>query len=123
MQTGWLVDTELSAHLQAADVALLPYRDGASPRRGSLLACAEHGLPIVSTLPASTAVAEAVYSVEPDAESLASAVLKVADTPSLSARLRQASRSLAEKVSWPHIADAHIAVYNSLHTRTYTPGP
>src|SRR5205085_8436561 len=46
IRPGYLQPEALSAHLLAADVALLPYADGASPRRGSLLACAEHGLPI-----------------------------------------------------------------------------
>src|SRR5205823_507076 len=45
VQTGWLSPSDVSAYLVAGDVALLPYADGASPRRGSLLACAAHGLP------------------------------------------------------------------------------
>jgi glycosyltransferase involved in cell wall biosynthesis len=40
LQTGWLPSDQLSAHLLAADMAVLPYADGASPRRGSLIACA-----------------------------------------------------------------------------------
>jgi glycosyltransferase involved in cell wall biosynthesis len=123
IQTGWLAETELSAYLLAADVALLPYADGASPRRGSLLACAEHGLPIVSTLPASTTIADAIHPVEPVAESLAAAVLEVADNPSLCARLREASRCLADRVSWPPIADAHIAIYSGLGAAEKTHHP
>ena len=63
VRSGFLSAEAVSAYLLAGDVALLPYVDGASPRRGSLLACAEHGLPIVSTLPASAAVADAVLPV------------------------------------------------------------
>ncbi len=40
---------EVSANLLAADCAVLPYREGASLRHGSLMAALAHGLPIVST--------------------------------------------------------------------------
>lgn len=111
IRTGWLAQPELSAHLLAGDVALLPYVDGASARRGSLLACAEHGLPIVSTRPASPEVAPFIGALEPDASILAAAILRTAEDPG---RLRAAARTLAEHVSWPRIADAHIRVYNQL---------
>ena len=117
VRTGWLPPQALSAYLLAGDVALLPYADGASPRRGSLLACAEHGLPIVSTQPASRAVADAVHAVPADAASLAAAVLEVADDRVLSERLRAASQALAARTAWPAIAAAHIKIYDTLLSR------
>jgi len=114
VRTGWLPPEALSAHLLAGDVALLPYVDGASPRRGSLLACAEHGLPIVSTEPVSRAVADAVQPVPADAGSLATAALEVASDPALTSRLRTASRALAARTSWPAIAAAHARLYEAL---------
>jgi glycosyltransferase involved in cell wall biosynthesis len=114
VRTGWLPPQALSAHLLAGDVALLPYADGASPRRGSLLACAEHGLPIVSTQPASRAVADAVQAVPANAVSLATAVLEVAHNPALSGHLRAASQALAARTSWSRIAAAHIQIYQEL---------
>jgi glycosyltransferase involved in cell wall biosynthesis len=114
LQTGWLAPEQLSAYLLAGDVALLPYVDGASPRRGSLLACAAHGLPIVSTQPAAPEVADAIQAVEPDAQRLAEAVLQVATNPSHAARLREAARALAARSAWPRIAAAHIAIYEQL---------
>ncbi|MFN8423889.1 MAG: glycosyltransferase family 4 protein [Anaerolineae bacterium] len=50
--TGHVAPAEVSAWLHAADVAVLPYADGASYRRGSLLAALTHGVPIVTTRPA-----------------------------------------------------------------------
>ena len=41
---------ELSAHLQACDVLVQPYPDGASSRRTSLMAALAHGVPTVTTL-------------------------------------------------------------------------
>jgi glycosyltransferase involved in cell wall biosynthesis len=113
IQTGWLEPTTLSAHLLAADVALLPYTDGASPRRGSLLACAEHRLPIVSTQPAAPEVANAVLAVSPNATALAEAVLQVASDSTVATRLKEAAGSLALAVAWPKIAAAHIGIYES----------
>jgi glycosyltransferase involved in cell wall biosynthesis len=114
IETGWLPNDQLSAHLLAADIAVLPYADGASARRGSLLACAEHGLPIVSTLPAAPEVAEAVLAVPADPHALAKAVLHLVEAPSEIAHLRTQSRALAASTAWPHIAAAHVAIYEQL---------
>jgi glycosyltransferase involved in cell wall biosynthesis len=111
IQTGWLPSRELSAYLLAGDVALLPYADGASARRGSLLACAEHGLPIVSTRPAGTEVASCVEAIDVNAVALAEAVLTAARAPS---PLISRSRALAAEMSWPRIAAAHVAIYQQL---------
>jgi glycosyltransferase involved in cell wall biosynthesis len=111
LQTGWLPQPELSAHLLAGDVALLPYLDGASARRGSLLACAEHGLPIISTQPAGSEVAPYVRAVDPDAAALADAVLRAARDP---APLSTLSRTLASEMSWSRITALHVAMYDRL---------
>jgi glycosyltransferase involved in cell wall biosynthesis len=111
VRTGWLEPEQLSAYLLAGDVALLPYRDGASARRGSLLACAEHRLPIVSTQPAGREVAPFLDAQPPDAEALAVAVLRAHRDPG---HLQAASRALAEETAWPRIATAHQALYGRL---------
>jgi glycosyltransferase involved in cell wall biosynthesis len=46
---GFLPPEEVSLHLQAADVAIQPYPDGANTRRTSLMACLANGVPTVST--------------------------------------------------------------------------
>jgi glycosyltransferase involved in cell wall biosynthesis len=114
VRPGWLAPTDLSAYLLSGDVAVLPYIDGASPRRGSLLACAEHGLPILSTLPAAPDVAPHIEAVAPDAAALAEAVLRIDADPAMAARLRQVSRELAARVSWPSIAATHVRIYERL---------
>jgi glycosyltransferase involved in cell wall biosynthesis len=111
VRSGWLAPPELSAYLLAGDVALLPCTDGASARRGSLLACAEHGLPIVSTIPATRSVSDAVLAVTPQAGALADAVLEVAETNALRQRLQAASQALAARTSWPGIAETHVRIY------------
>jgi glycosyltransferase involved in cell wall biosynthesis len=115
IRPGYQAASSLSAHLLAADIAVLPYVDGASPRRGSLLACAEHGLPIVSTAPVSQAVADAVLAVPPgDAGALAQAARSVARSTELQTRLRAGSAALAGRSSWSAIAQQHVAIYREV---------
>lgn len=115
VQPGFLPPAELSAYLLAGDVAVLPYADGASPRRGSLLACAAHRLPVVSTRPVNPTVAAAVLPVMPgDAEGLAEATLRILDDASLRAGLVAGSRALAARTSWRGIAERHLEVYRAL---------
>ena len=118
VRTGWLAPTQLSAYLLSADVALLPYTDGPSGRRGSLLACAEHGLPIVSTTPAAPEVADAVLAAPPEVARLTEAVLGVASDPARAVALRAASRGLAARHTWHAIAAAHVEIYESLRGAT-----
>jgi glycosyltransferase involved in cell wall biosynthesis len=114
LRPGWQPPAALSAYLLAADVALLPYVDGASARRGSLLACAEHGLPIVSTQPVSHEVVAAVRAVPLAPADLAHALLEVVHSPALADTLRAASSALARQMSWSRIAEQHIAIYEQL---------
>lgn len=46
---GYLGPEALSYHLQAADVAIQPYPDGADTRRTSLMACLANGVPTITT--------------------------------------------------------------------------
>jgi glycosyltransferase involved in cell wall biosynthesis len=112
IRTGHLHGTTLSATLLAADLAVLPYADGASPRRGSLLACAAHGLPIISTDPASGLVADAVLTVPPNhPQALAEVIRRVHHDATLAEQLHQASLALHARTSWPRIAADHVTIY------------
>jgi glycosyltransferase involved in cell wall biosynthesis len=48
--TGALPAGEVSRHLQACDLLVQPYPDGATTRRGSLMASLAHGVATASTL-------------------------------------------------------------------------
>jgi glycosyltransferase involved in cell wall biosynthesis len=48
--TGPLPAMEVAEHLQACDLVIQPYPDGASTRRGSLMAALANGVPVVTTL-------------------------------------------------------------------------
>lgn len=125
--TGHCDETEVSAYLLAADLAVLPFTDGASFRRGSLLATLAHGLPTITTFPTYTPgarstlphLSDSVHAllVPPnDPRSLSAAIARLADDASLRARLGAAGRAIAQQFSWEAIASQHRALYSALTT-------
>ena len=116
MRSGPLPEAAVSEWLQAGDLAALPFRDGASLRRGSLLACLAHGLPTVSTHPnplpqggmeglPELVDGENVLLVEAgDAAGLAAAIQRLAGDGILRAKLAAGGRRLVASLGWEHIA-------------------
>lgn len=108
-RTGYTPPEEVSANLLAADVCVLPYRDGASFRRGSFMAALAHGRPIVSTHPRVSLPelgdGENVLLVPPDdPDALAAAVARLAADLTLRRRIGDGAGELARKFTWEHIA-------------------
>jgi glycosyltransferase involved in cell wall biosynthesis len=68
--TGALENMQVSHALQACDVLVQPYPDGASTRRSTLMAALEHGVPVVTTVgrlsDRTWATTDAVVAVRPD---------------------------------------------------------
>lgn len=125
LRTGYLPEAEVSAHLQACDLVALPYRDGASLRRGSLMAALAHGLPIVSTrragyqpdpaAPWEVRDGEHALLVPPDDPgALAAALARLADDAALRTRLAAGARRLGAELSWERIGRATAEVYAAL---------
>jgi len=114
--TDFVPQLEVSASLMAVDLCVLPYRDGASFRRGTLMACLAHGRPIVSSYP-STPVPELrdgenVLLVPPDdPEALARCVEEALSDASLRQRLEEGASRLARSFAWPSIAQQTLALY------------
>ncbi|MFV9503639.1 MAG: glycosyltransferase family 4 protein [Oscillochloridaceae bacterium umkhey_bin13] len=113
---GHLPDDLVSAHLLAADCVALPFRDGASFRRGSLLAALAHGCPVVTTTPAdptdATVLEPATLLVPPgDPLRLAAALTELAANPTQRHHLGQAGMRLAAAYTWPAIATSHRQMY------------
>ncbi len=117
--TGFTAADEVSANFFAADVAVLPYRDGASFRRGSLMAALAHSMPVISTEPAvqipELRDGENIWLVPARApESLAEAVTHLWRHPDLREQLSQGARELASHFTWDAIADRHLEIYREL---------
>jgi GT2 family glycosyltransferase/glycosyltransferase involved in cell wall biosynthesis len=125
--TGALPAPVVAAHLAAADLAVLPYRDGASWRRGSLLAALVAGVPTITTVPQPgydargrlPALEEGVAAalVPPnDPEALAQALVRLAGDPVARAQLAAGGRAVAQHFSWSTIAAAHQELYATIVT-------
>ena len=114
--TGYVDATGVSLHLQAADLIALPFRDGVSLRRGTLMAALSHGCAIVSTH-ATTSVSELGAAVllcrANDPADLQRAIVEALD-PAVGTRLRREARSVAAQFSWEAIAASHTHIYRAL---------
>jgi glycosyltransferase involved in cell wall biosynthesis len=107
--TGFLQPARVSTYLAAADLMVMPYRDGVSPRRGTLMATLAHGRPLITTTPAEPVAAfrhsENMWLSPPDnPTALAGAIETLAGEPSLRARLGEGARMLAQEFGWESIA-------------------
>jgi glycosyltransferase involved in cell wall biosynthesis len=117
-RTGYIEPVEVSANLLAADAMVMPYRDGVSFRRTTLIAAMRHGCPIVSTLPAKPNFIPEVRSGENmllaqphDAASLAQSIRSLAGNPRLQAKLSEGARQLAGLFEWEKIAGETVELY------------
>ena len=114
-RTGFITPEEVSAALLATDLCVLPYRDGASLRRGTLHACLAHGRPIVTTEPQTGSSEledeENVLLIPPeDVDTLVKAILRLCEDPELRVKLAQNATRLANRFSWERIA-AHTSKF------------
>lgn len=119
IRTGYVEPAEVSAHLLACDAVVLPYRDGVSFRRGSLMAALAHGCAIITTEPREPmpALQDGVNLRLVPAESAPALVLamtELLDAPELRARLGQGARDLASRFGWEAIARRTLEFYQSI---------
>lgn len=115
-RTGYLDDAAVSGYLSAADVVALPFADGASYRRGTLMAALQHGRAVVTTTPAVTVptfrAGENMCLVPPgDPAALAAALRRLHATPEERARLQAGAAELARQFEWPQIARATASFF------------
>ncbi len=114
--SGFLDDRQLSAIFYALDLMVLPYRDGVSLRRGSLHAALRHGLPIVSTIPATLPPeiepgVNMVLVPPADPPALRDAIAELLPAAERRRTLGQAAARLSEQFRWDEIARRTVAVY------------
>ena len=128
--TGYVPPMGVSAALLSADLAVLPFADGASFRRGSLLAVMAHGLPVVTTTPPPAEKASrsgplvafadwprlhdaenALLAPVDDAAALAAAITRVVRERLLRDRLAAGARKTAAWFDWDRIAREYLALF------------
>jgi glycosyltransferase involved in cell wall biosynthesis len=118
-RTGFVSPEEVSASLTAADVCVLPYRDGVSLRHGSLHACLAHGRPIVTTRPSIEEPdlqdgENALIADAGDVGALANATAILTTDLALRHRLASGAKALAESFTWDRIAASTVEFFAEL---------
>ncbi len=114
--TGFLAEAGVSEALYAADLMVMPYQDGLSLRRGTLMAVLAHGRPLLSTTPAVDTPlrhGQEVWLTPPgDVACLAEAIQHLAARPALAQALGAAGRDfMARHFTWDAIARQTSAFY------------
>lgn len=117
--TGYLKDSRVSTFLQAADMMVMPYRDGASLRRGTLMAALAHERPLISTWPVGSTPllkhGENIWFVpvnDPDA--IYEAVTTIQANPAIHAQLSAGAAEVGAHFSWAGIAEKTAVFFRTL---------
>jgi glycosyltransferase involved in cell wall biosynthesis len=117
--SGFLADEDVSAFLCSCEMMVLPYRDGASLRRGTLMASLAHGCPIVTTLP-SVRIDELIHGENvwmtpvDDSDELADAIVHLAEDSALRAKLGAGAKKSSAQFSWSDIAAKTESFYETI---------
>ena len=116
--TGHQADAEVGADLNACDVLFMPYEDGASLRRGTLMAGLANGCAIVTTTPQQPIPElkdgqQIIYIPPRDPDSAALMIKHLADNVAIAERLRQKARTASQQFCWDSIAAKHVDIYET----------
>jgi glycosyltransferase involved in cell wall biosynthesis len=117
--TGLLDDRQVSHALSAADVLFMPYEDGASLRRGTLMAGLAHGCAVVTTQPQAPCPElvdgqDLLFVPPAHPQAAASEILRIAGNAKLASRLRAGAKISSRQFTWQEIARQHAGLYDSL---------
>ncbi len=118
--TGYASALQISAYLASADFAALPFTDGASLRRTSLLTALAHGLPVISTAlpnPIPDSLHDEtglVLTPVQDALALEKAIIDLANDDIRRKTLAAGARQFAGTISWTGISTQTLVVYRHI---------
>ena len=111
----WLLDRgddETAALLAAASAAYLPYPDGASERRGSLIAALGNGAPVITTDgPDRPADMDGVMLLAADPAAACARLEELFADGALERRLRRAGPAYVRRFDWDSIAAGYADIY------------
>lgn len=114
--TGFLADEEVSAWLRAADLLVLPYKDGVSLRRGTLMAGLAHGRPILST-PPQAPIPELVHGDNiwlAEANAVPHALKQLLANAALRETIGRNAAITAQQFDWQTIAERSATFFTTL---------
>lgn len=124
--TGHQAEAEVAADLNACDILFMPYEDGASLRRGTLMAGLANGCAIVTTQPSEPLPeledgAQLLYVPPRDARAAALMIKHLADNVALAGQLRRRARRRSRHFHWDVIAEQHQELYAQYDSRNKSP--
>ncbi len=113
---------EVAGLLASADMAVLPFEDGVSLKRSSLMACLQQGLPVITTEPWEEEQRQSWFRHEVnmllvpphDRQVLNSAIERLIHDRPLGQKLSQGAKALAGQFVWETIAKQHIRIFKKL---------
>jgi glycosyltransferase involved in cell wall biosynthesis len=117
--TGYMSDNRVSTFLEAVDLIVMPYRDGVSLRRGTLMATLAQGCASVTTIPTSP-VPELVHGKNiwlvprKNGEALSEAITVLMQDDALRMKLKNGAKRLANNFTWDEIAKRTLEFYQSI---------
>lgn len=117
--TGFIPEKRVSAWLKSADMMVLPYQDGVSTRRGSLMAALNHSRAIVSTTPEFDEPAlkdgeNMLLFPAGDIPSFKEKVMTLAGDRELANKMSLAAFETSKLFSWTGIAQSTLAFYREI---------
>lgn len=117
--TGYTPGEEVSANFWAADLCVLPFRDGVSFLHGTFHAALAHGMAIVTTRPRAALPelieGENIALAPPgDPAALAAAIRRLAADAALRHTIGSGAKALAEQFGWGRIAADTLELYRKI---------
>jgi glycosyltransferase involved in cell wall biosynthesis len=108
---------EIADVLAETAVAYLPYPDGASERRGSLLAALTNGVATISTSgPFTTDALVGAIALADEPARAWEVAQRLLDTPDSLAELGRRGQAYAARFDWNAIAERHVELYDEMTT-------
>ncbi|MGB7338145.1 MAG: glycosyltransferase family 4 protein [Phototrophicaceae bacterium] len=116
--TGFVSNNEVGMYLQTADTVVLPFRDGASFRRSSLMAAIEQYCPIITTtpiVPIPEFTLDVMLLVEPEnVTQLATAIETLHYEPEKRDALQQNVQKLRQRFDWHTITSDTVQLFQTI---------
>lgn len=114
--TGFLPDSELARYMRATDLMVMPYRDGLSLRRGTVMAILANGRPLLTTeprqsLPGFDHGQNVWLTAVDDPDSLRQSIQQLADDVALRTKMGRRAATLALEFTWDKIAKRTTEFY------------
>lgn len=107
--TGYLSENEAFHFFPLADIAVFPFDEGGSTRRGSMITAMAYSLPIITTKPS---YFKDFYLIKPkSASAILEALVDVSSAPALKRKLVESSKKIYQTFRWENVIKSHLELY------------